>query len=78
MAFDDGIGIVPDGEAARWRKALGDPRTLNGNGVRQWVISTLLRISAPAPVDRRVADVLDMLHSGASGSWLACTSGSNA
>jgi hypothetical protein len=41
------------------------------------VISTLLRISAP-PVDRRVADVLDMLHSGASGSWLACTSGSNA
>jgi hypothetical protein len=47
------IAIVSDLEAARWRRTLADPNTLDAGRVKRW-ISTLMRDSASPPVDPRV------------------------
>jgi AraC-like DNA-binding protein len=46
-------------EAARWRRELGDPRTLDATRVKRWVRSTLIR---SAHADSRVDRVIRMLR----------------
>jgi AraC-like DNA-binding protein len=54
------IGVVSTEEAARWRRELGDAKTLDATRVKQWVRSTLIR-STP-DVDSRVDRVIRMLR----------------
>jgi AraC-like DNA-binding protein len=56
------LGIVSDAEAMRWRQALGDPKAIDSTGIKKWVMSTLMRNSTPARVDRRVECVIRMLR----------------
>jgi AraC-like DNA-binding protein len=56
------VGIVSNVEAARWRRALGDPKTLESARVKRWIASTLMRNSHSPRVHRQVERVISMLR----------------
>jgi AraC-like DNA-binding protein len=56
------ITLVTKPELARWRRALGDPATLDAVRVECWVRSMLLRDSRPRQMDPRIDRVLHRLR----------------
>jgi AraC-like DNA-binding protein len=56
------VGIVSNGQAARWRRTLGDPKSLDSTRVKRWVGSTLLGNRSSVPVHPRLEPVIRMLR----------------
>jgi AraC-like DNA-binding protein len=56
------VGIVSDVEARTWRRALGDPKTLQSARVTRWITSTLMGNSRAPRVHRRVERVISKLR----------------
>ena len=53
---------VSRAEAARWRLALGDPRTLDAARVRRWLATTVMRDTPRARVHPKVEHVMQLLQ----------------
>lgn len=56
------VGIVSSGQAARWRRTLGDPKALDSTRVKRWVRSTLLGNRSSVPMHPRLEAVIRMLR----------------
>ena len=56
------LDIVSRVETAKWRRALGDPKTLDSARVTRWLTSIVTRSDARASVDARVERVLQLLQ----------------